>query len=285
MAPSTSTSTWEVKRHLEGSSSHKTNVPWTEYWTTKTGKNLPLLCPGCGKDENPEGAAAHPLLGGNRTVGCHVLIQDATGKLRHAIVPACSPCNLAKKPFNIRWLCEAVTIVDPDRKTFVGKIMLPKEQNTPTSRHWVEIIDVLRENSTGKLTIWGKTNMQAKDDKTVIKKVYTNPEDFLWELAVMWNGEGMQSRKMIRKNDSNFIAEVFECNVKRYPGRNQRAYKETYGVCTVQGCHRYVDAAKMVTDGTNICPLHSKSEKKKQDRSIEEAFAVQLGFGEKRSGR
>jgi hypothetical protein len=98
------------------------------------------------------------------------------------------------------------------------------------------------------------------------KGVYTNPEDFLWELAVMWSGVGMQSRKMIRKNDNNFAAEVLECNVDMYPGPNQQAYKEAYGVCTVRGCHRYV------SEGLNVCPLH-------EDEDFTDTFARVLGFG------
>uniref|UniRef100_A0A7S0S787 Uncharacterized protein n=1 Tax=Mantoniella antarctica TaxID=81844 RepID=A0A7S0S787_9CHLO len=259
MAPEDST--WRVLKHLEGTSYHKPfgfATSWVDYWQANSGLAMPTLCPGCAK----------PLRPGNLTVGCHVMVQNSSGHKRHAIVPACSSCNKSSKDNkgDLIWLCTAVTIADPSKQDFVGRIMLPKTL-TDASCYWIEIhgMNAFRdENNEEMFRIEGLTNKSREGDKPRAC-LYKNPDDFLQELAgylkrkskdaVQKKLELQKKLDMILKNDAAFVPMVIICNTRKYPEPNRAKYKEAYGVCTVNGCHKTAGGPK-----TTMCTLHDEQD-------------------------
>ena len=205
------------------------------------------------------------------TSGCHALIRNKqSGREKYAIIPACQSCNTTRDkrwPFNcvpLQWFCRAVTIIDTEasKSQFAGMITLPKSNNDWWKRITALKIDDGNGTDTVKcIIIEGYSNKDNKENKQtpcgscvfinnvctkkecmVRRAEYPNPEDYLATLALLWRkaseGRDMGKSGVFRKLEGEFRADVIRCNVGMYPGANGNEYKEAYGLCEEEHCHR-----------------------------------------------
>lgn len=228
--------TWEVDKHLEGTSFHTVDYgykaqsvqikSWVAYWKHKTGKEAPKYCPGR-KDINEKDA--HELTNTN-VVGAHVRLKrkhgDGRSDIRYGIVPACRSCNTGGFP--LVWCCEAVTVENPSTREFVGKINLNDGKT-----YWKEIDmvgDVVIKDEDGKGS--GTTRkrnvrrnanneeigifIQGRDNKNREKQCkYRDADDFLHWLSIYMKGNLGAIKKI--QDDESFPAEIVMCNEGLFP--------------------------------------------------------------------
>ena len=176
---------------------------------------------------------------------------------------------------NLIWYCKAVTILEEDASdfNFVGKITVPVKdsEGNPKSVWWQDIMDisdVLADGGkTNTLTIRGYTNIDkgtkttgvcgeckfkvdtnfSENEKFLVcseckrrEYTYWSPEGYLLKIASFWKyvNSNLGGRGALNDFEKKFQPRVLRCQEKRYPKKNQVAYKKAYGLCTNQGCHK-----------------------------------------------
>jgi len=155
-----------------------------------------------------------------------------------------------------------VTVVDNSKFNFVGKIHLAddakreanggtsKSANPGSTEYWVQI-DMIqdlpplpvkkgsgdgagegsqggrRRTRTGNrkmnpISVTGLTNKSGSEQKTCR---YNDPDDFLHLLA-LWQRANLSGEKKSLKLDANFVPEIFDCNVGKFPSNKEEYLKE-----------------------------------------------------------
>ena len=161
------------------------------------------------------------------------------------------------------WQCKAVAVVDNSKFNFVGKVQLAddakreanggtsKSANPVSTEYWTQI-DMIQDlpplpvekegvgdgNGEGSqggrrrtraggrkrnpISVTGLTNKSGSEQRTC---TYNDPDDFLHLLA-LWQRGNLSGEKKSLKLDANFVPEILDCNVGKFPSNKEEYVKE-----------------------------------------------------------
>ena len=259
---------YSIRDHLKGTTYHKVSYKdtganqrvssWKGYWKLHSGVQLACFCPGR-KDVSEK--EAHLL---SSPVGAHCIVEGSDGSKYFAIIPCCTTCNNTNNEHPLVYACQAVTIVDMQRLTYVGDIYLKD-----STEYWTEISQIHIEDGKAKssatrkrkdktkLTIVGTTNKGRK-----ARCEYRDPDDFLAQVALLLRGERFYfpfpsllcvstspshssqpqgklsgGKKFSKKKDAEFRPQVLSVNKGSFP-RNRRDYRRTVADAKTEGASK-----------------------------------------------